>query len=534
MLSLFVPLITLSQPVLSPDLAAHYQPSFAKFGAITESGSLNGVYGGRSLSWQIGDRPEDLFTLGDIDQLGPGDLTLNTIKDQTGIPFENLTLEDFPLLADSNLEDVADAVGNDPQFLDTLLVNENKTVGEVIANGDGKKKTLAQALGIEKPLKDIAAVQDAVIKKLTNYKNAAISAIPGLPQLPFASYPAQLANTSLAAISLFAKPDLILDKAEQGIDNTVTGSEKEKTKFNTPCPPLSPCGHVELRDSVSINMAGKRWINGKHQKVRGGKGALGKIFGNKEPTGRLPFGPGSPFKLVLTATDESTDKASFSAYFQYCYTLAGCTGYNIGPFPLYTAGLRDWVWLGVNPTDLGKIPIGFDPAVGQGADLSPVGAGNGFSVPNPLGPKGKGKPGECNTKGNGRPNYIWPAQGIITSGYQLSRTSPYSGITKPHQAIDIGAPTGTPIVAAEAGTVTYAQWNQFGYGFSVEIVDDCLGIAWFHAHLDRMNVKPGQKVKQGQLLGEMGSTGESTGPHLHLETIISGFKANPLVYLPQR
>lgn len=537
MLSIIIPLITLSQPAISPDLAAHYQPSFAKFGAITESGSLKGVYGGRSVSWSVGDRPEDLFTLGDIDQLGPGDLTLNTIKDQTGIPFDGLTLKDFPLLADSNLEDVADAVGNDPQFLGTLLINEGRTVGEVIEDGDGKKKTLAQSLGIEKPLEDIAAIQDAVIKKLTNYKNAAISAIPGLPQLPFASYPAQLANNSLAGISLFAKPDLILDKAEQGIDNTISGSEKEKTRFQTPCPPLSPCGHVEMRDLISLGMAGKRWINGKHQKVRGGKGTLGAVFDNKEPTGRLPFGPGSPFKLVLTGTDESTDKASFSAYFQYCYALAGCTGYNIGPFPLYSAGLRDWVWLGVNPTEFGKIPIGFDPAVGQGADLSSADLGTGFSVPNPSRPKGRGKEGDCHTGKNGLPNYIWPTQGPITSGFSGSRNHPILGVRQGHRAIDIGAPTGSPIVAEEGGTIVYAGWNKFGYGYVVELKDACKGFVWRHAHMSKMYVKAGQTVKQGQQLGEVGSTGLSTGPHLHLETLIGGpwgTKVNPLIYLSRR
>lgn len=530
MLKLLLPLL-LSQQFTGTDVGLQYSPSFADFGAITQSGGLNGVYGGRSLEWNVGDRPEDLLTLGDIDSLGAGNLTLNDISDRTGISIDTLTLEDFPLLADSNLEDVADAVGNDPQFLNTLLVNEGRTVGEVIDNGDGKKKTLGQALGIEKPLKDIAKVQDAVIKKLTNYKNAAISAIPGLPQLPFVSYPAQLANTSLAAISLFAKVDLVLGSADQGIDNTVTGSEKEKTKFNTPCPPLSPCGHVELKNSVSIGMAGKRFISGKDQKVRGGSGALGAIFGNKEPTGRLPFGPGSPFKLVLTGVNEQKDEASFSAYFKYCAFLAGCTGYNIGPFPLYTAGIDGFVWLGINPTQFGQIPIGFDPAAGQG--LPDDGLARGFGKPNPFGPKGDGKPNVCNgekTSDRNIPTYVRPTQGPLTSAFGY-RTHPITGARGSfHSGIDFGAPHGSPTVASQAGVVTFAG-RAGGYGNYIKITDACTGISMNYGHLSKIYVKPGMEVKQGQQVGAIGSTGNSTGPHLHFETQVNGEYVDPWRYL---
>lgn len=525
---LIIPLL-LSQQIAGTDFNLQFSPSFADFGAITQSGGLGGVYGGRSLEWQVGDRPEDLLTLGDIDSLGAGDLTLSTISQRTGIDINTLTLEDFPLLANSTLTDAADAVGNDPQFLDTLLINEGRTIGEVIDNGDGKKKTLAQSLGIDKPLKDIAKVQDAVIKKLTDYKNAAISAIPGLPQLPFASYPAQLANTSLAAISLLAKADLILDSAEQGIDNTVTGSEQEKTKFNTPCPPLSPCGHVELKDSISVGMAGKRFINGKHQKVRGGKGVLGAVFSNKEPTGRLPFGPGSPFKLVLTGTDESKDEASFSAYFQYCAFLAGCTGYNIGPFPLYTAGIDGHIWLGVNPTQFGQIPIGFDPAAGQG--LPDDGVARGFGKPNPFGPKGDGKPNQCNgSKTNGRPSYVMPTNGPVTSAFGY-RTHPISGaIGSFHSGVDFGVPHGSPTVASQAGVVTFAGWAG-GYGNYIKIRDSCTGISMNYGHLSKMYVRQGQEVKQGQQVGAIGSTGNSTGPHLHFETQVGKEYVDPWRYL---
>lgn len=528
MLSLLLPLV-MAQQFTGTDAGLQYSPSFADFGAITQSGGLNGVYGGRSLEWNVGDRPEDLLTLGDIDQLGVGDLTLQDISDRTGIDISTLTLEDYPLLADSSLEDVSDAVGNDSAFLDTLLVSENKTVGEAISDGDGKK-TLAETLGIDKPLKDIAKVQDAVIKKLTEYKNAAISEIPGLPQLPFAQYPAQLANQSLAAISFFAKADLILDKAEQGIDNTITGSEKEKTGFQTPCPPFSPCGHVELKDSVSVNMAGKRWINGKHQKVRGGSGALGAIFENKEPTGRLPFGPGSPFKLVLTGTNELTDKASFSAYFKYETLLAGSTGYNIGPFPLYTAGINGSIWLGVNPAQFGQIPIGFDPAVGQGTDLSNTSGRPGLYSPVGSGPKGVGKKGECASKNKGgRIKYLYPAKGVTTSLFGW-RGPPCLGCSSFHNGLDVAAPVGTPIIAGEGGTVIFSGWAN-GLGNAVFIQVQCTGHVLGYGHNNRNNVKVGNKVKKGQQIAEMGSTGLSTGPHSHFIVEVNGNPVDPLNFL---
>ncbi len=122
--------------------------------------------------------------------------------------------------------------------------------------------------------------------------------------------------------------------------------------------------------------------------------------------------------------------------------------------------------------------------------------------------------------------YIWPAQGVLTSGYGWRWG-------RMHKGIDIAAPIGTPIVAAAPGVVITAGWNSGGYGYLVEVQHDD-GSITLYAHNDRILVREGQYVEQGQQLSEMGSTGYSTGPHLHFEIYPSGDGAvNPMAYLPQ-
>ncbi|MGA1600954.1 MAG: LysM peptidoglycan-binding domain-containing protein [Prochlorothrix sp.] len=122
--------------------------------------------------------------------------------------------------------------------------------------------------------------------------------------------------------------------------------------------------------------------------------------------------------------------------------------------------------------------------------------------------------------------FIWPAQGMLTSGYGWRWG-------RMHKGIDIAAPVGTPIVAASNGVVTFAGWNSGGYGNLVEIQHPD-GTVTLYAHNSRILVRPGQRVGQGQQIAEMGSTGYSTGPHLHFEIHPSGQGAvNPMAYLPR-
>jgi murein DD-endopeptidase MepM/ murein hydrolase activator NlpD len=122
--------------------------------------------------------------------------------------------------------------------------------------------------------------------------------------------------------------------------------------------------------------------------------------------------------------------------------------------------------------------------------------------------------------------YIWPAQGVLTSGYGWRWG-------RMHHGIDIAGPIGTPIYAAAPGVVEYAGWNSGGYGNMIEVRHPD-GSMTRYAHLDSVGVRSGQAVKQGEQIGEMGSTGYSTGPHLHFEVHLAnrGGTVNPIAYLP--
>lgn len=118
---------------------------------------------------------------------------------------------------------------------------------------------------------------------------------------------------------------------------------------------------------------------------------------------------------------------------------------------------------------------------------------------------------------------IWPVAGRVTSeyGYRWGRM---------HQGIDIGAGTGVPIKASKAGEVIYAG-TMSGYG-NVVIIDHGNGFSTLYAHQSRVASSEGQSVGQGQVIGYVGSTGRSTGPHLHFETRVNGSAQNPRRYLP--
>ncbi|HEY9847824.1 MAG TPA: peptidoglycan DD-metalloendopeptidase family protein [Leptolyngbyaceae cyanobacterium] len=132
-------------------------------------------------------------------------------------------------------------------------------------------------------------------------------------------------------------------------------------------------------------------------------------------------------------------------------------------------------------------------------------------------------PGGVNQNFNG---YIWPARGVLTSGYGWRWG-------RMHKGIDIAAPTGTPIFASAPGVVIYARWNSGGYGNLVDI-KHADGSVTRYAHNSRIFVQEGQVVEQGQHISAMGSTGYSTGPHLHFEVHPSGRGAvNPMAFLPR-
>ncbi len=112
------------------------------------------------------------------------------------------------------------------------------------------------------------------------------------------------------------------------------------------------------------------------------------------------------------------------------------------------------------------------------------------------------------------------------------RNHPVSGGRKMHTGLDIPAPSGTPIYATADGTVETAKWFG-GYGLYVQLAHGG-DMETRYGHMSRLNVSAGQRVKKGELIGFVGSTGRSTGPHLHYEVRIAGQAVNPEPYLHPR
>ena len=129
-------------------------------------------------------------------------------------------------------------------------------------------------------------------------------------------------------------------------------------------------------------------------------------------------------------------------------------------------------------------------------------------------------------KGSGQ--FIVPVAGRVTSGFG-SRVHPISGRVRMHTGVDFGASTGTPILAADSGVVVSAGWRN-GYGNTV-LIDHGNGLATLYGHQSRLAVRAGQSVAQGDVIGYVGSTGNSTGPHLHFEVRKGGTPVNPMSYL---
>lgn len=138
--------------------------------------------------------------------------------------------------------------------------------------------------------------------------------------------------------------------------------------------------------------------------------------------------------------------------------------------------------------------------------------------------------GITSSSGGGTGRFIWPCRGPITS-YFGWRTHPVFGTTKYHSGMDIGVDYGTPILAADSGTVIYSGWLG-GYGYAV-MIDHGGGLVTLYGHNQGLNVYEGQYVTKGTCIAYAGSTGYSTGPHCHLEVRLHGEVTEPLNYLPQ-
>ncbi|HET6946574.1 MAG TPA: peptidoglycan DD-metalloendopeptidase family protein [bacterium] len=120
--------------------------------------------------------------------------------------------------------------------------------------------------------------------------------------------------------------------------------------------------------------------------------------------------------------------------------------------------------------------------------------------------------------------FIWPARGVFTSGFGIRR-HPIFRIRRMHTGQDIAAPYGTSVQAASDGRVIYTGWFG-GYG-KIVVIDHGDGVSTLYAHLSRILTRSGARVRRGEVVGRVGSTGYSTGPHVHFEVRVNGRPIDP-------
>lgn len=142
---------------------------------------------------------------------------------------------------------------------------------------------------------------------------------------------------------------------------------------------------------------------------------------------------------------------------------------------------------------------------------------------------GNGSQGGINKVPTGKGKLMWPTNSTtITSEFTNARTHPIYGDVRAHDGVDIGAPAGDPVYAAADGKVILAEWYG-GYGNAV-MIDHGNGMTTLYGHNSSLNVSSGQTVKKGQVIARVGSTGWSTGPHVHFEVKVNGTPVNPMNY----
>jgi len=176
-------------------------------------------------------------------------------------------------------------------------------------------------------------------------------------------------------------------------------------------------------------------------------------------------------------------------------------------YKVTAAAIVNYSWNKLDPRNP-AIAVGQKLIVPGGQKDLPVKQAQVYTGPVPAGAK----------RGTGR--FIWPTQGYVTQGFK-----------RYHPALDIARAIGTPVLAADTGYVVVAGWSNEGYGNYI-VIDHGNGFQTLYGHLSKIFVKIGDTVGRGAVIGNMGSTGNSTGPHLHFEIRKNGVQLNPISYLP--
>ncbi len=328
-----------------------------------------------SRSWQVGTPIENILKLGDFRANSTlTDWSLSTISQYVDFDWDNLRLADFGILKKESLEDIVEAV----PYLGDYSLSEVVPLYDLIKEHFGANQATELAnlkLGelsdvvewgtvpideldlTQYDLASIPNIENARFGSFINWEGSFISEVPGLSQVPIASF-----MLGVVQGGFLGKLDIVFGEKEANRTKTISGSYKDG--FNVPCEQPN-CAHIELTDAISNPtrpLHGKQWISGNSQQVSGGSGLLGSVFGDKEPTGRHPFG--DAFKVVLTNTNESEGRAKFSVYFRVCASLffggKTCSPYIIGPFPWFSHQEKDLIFVGIDGVEA-EVPEGLPP-----------------------------------------------------------------------------------------------------------------------------------------------------------------------------
>ena len=216
--------------------------------------------------------------------------------------------------------------------------------------------------------------------------------------------------------------------------------------------------------------------------------------------------------------------------------LTACQGFQFDPWPDRQYGIHHTVHKGqtlyriaqayeIDLEVLRRVNHIRDPSkIKEGIQLWIPGASRVRTVPKASSPSRSAKKKKTPTVKPRRGVLIWPTKGTLTSSFGKRNG-------RKHEGIDIAAPKGTPIYSAADGEVVFSGWGPTGYGKMV-IIKHQHHLTTVYAHNSKILVKKGVRVKQGQKISLMGSTGRSTGPHLHFEVRNDTEPKNPIKYLP--
>ncbi|WP_051482667.1 M23 family metallopeptidase [Synechocystis sp. PCC 7509] len=482
--------------------------SFDDIEPIQSHGSFSAP-GWGSITWTPGTRPEQLFTVGMFrDSFGFQNLSLNQIGAITGQSVTDAPLSSFsPVqnLTVSQLVSLIPQLGQLPVSMSPPIQALAQQQGVDTALGSVAIETISPLLQgtisqlgssqTEYSISQIPGLENVALKQIPDWENAQIADIPGLSSVPLID-PFSLKDYFIPFDIPFGMSPCKVGKEcrEFNIDNTASGNWNNSSISCVG----APCSHIEVtRRGNDTNKI--RWIS-KEQKVPGGNGYLCL----KEPTGRFPFGKNP--KVVLENIDEETGKVEFALYFSVRGPYGAESAHCFGPFPMPFWGERKEGQLVLFGSDKlsTKTPL---------SDLVRVTPNPSQPSSAPAGePQNLPPPTDC----KGSPStYVRPTVGPVSDifGYRPRRG-------RWHWGIDVAPPYGTPIVAVSCGVVSLNDWVN-GYGWVVQVTHTS-GKSW-HAHMpERSSVQVGQQVKRGERIGRVGSTGRSTGPHLHFEWTPNG------------